>query len=261
MDREVITPLLPSVRFDFSDIHRSFHVPLSVLMSLFLEFYETQEFPMVPVTFDKGDTVLEAGAGIGFISTILGVCAGKVVSLEAIPEYFEMAGANLAMNAIENVTLISGALGVGEGEVTFQRRMIPYASSFMDEAWAHDIVESEITVAQFDINDLIREHGINALHLDLEGGEVMVLPAVDFGPINKVIMEFHPRVVGQAACQEIMDLFLRNGLEAALIGGPRNYPTHSYTAAFAREPFASEIRRKPMMGDTASAAFARMESA
>ena len=249
--------IIPTMRMDFNDIQRSYHVPLEVLLSLFVEFYETLELPMVHLAYTRSDVVLEGGAGIGFISGWLGKFARRVVSLEAIPEYAEIARANLELNGIDNVTIISGALGVGRAETTFERRTIPYASSVLDGTWSHDEIQNTVTVPQYDINELVREHGVNALHLDLEGGEALILPAVDFTPITKVIMEFHPRVIGVDACQELLNLMMRNGLEAALVGGARNYPSHSYTAVFAREPFASKLREGPFLGDTSPAKFER----
>ena len=60
-----------------------------------------------------GETVLDVGAGTGYSSAVLSRLAGRVVALESDAALADRARAALAALAIDNVTVVTGPLGVG----------------------------------------------------------------------------------------------------------------------------------------------------
>jgi protein-L-isoaspartate(D-aspartate) O-methyltransferase len=60
---------------------------------------------------DKSASVLEIGAGSGYVTTLLSELAGSVTALESDPSLLETAKANLAGR--QNVELVSGSLASG----------------------------------------------------------------------------------------------------------------------------------------------------
>ncbi len=60
-----------------------------------------------------GDTVLDVGANIGYLSLILRKCvgdAGRVVSFEPIPQMVERLGANIDLNGFTNIQVVHAGL-------------------------------------------------------------------------------------------------------------------------------------------------------
>ena len=87
--------------------------------------YESKESDAALKRLRKGWTVLELGAGLGFVSSVCASVVGaeNVISVEANPRMLDPVRANLERNGFGDVTLLHGAV-VGDdhtGEtVTFR---------------------------------------------------------------------------------------------------------------------------------------------
>ena len=149
-----------------------------------------------------GDTVVDAGANVGYMTLLAGVAAassGRVLSWEPHPELFSVLQSNVAaLNARgggADITIRNAALGPEPGEATL---VLP---SYMD---ANDgvayIGESRnssrsMTVAVETVDDIVGDARIAVMKLDVEGAELGVLSgarrALGDGRITHIVFEDH----------------------------------------------------------------------
>lgn len=200
----------PAGQFDLA-------LPVETLVALFADFYEKMESPACSFWYDSSDRVLEAGAGIGYVTTAIAKRAGYVVAVEGLPEFAEIVDANLQLNGCNNFKVINGALGLDSNDVKFYRRALAYASSPIP---GHDPVTSEVVVPGIAVNDLVRDEKINCLHLDMEGAEKDVFLNADYTNVNKVMMELHAYVYGTKGVVEIFRKLLDEGFESVFMADP-----------------------------------------
>lgn len=61
----------------------------------------------------KSDRILEVGTGSGYVTALLAMLGGEVISVERIPEFHQMASRNLVAHGIRNVQLALGEAAEG----------------------------------------------------------------------------------------------------------------------------------------------------
>ncbi|MEN9374341.1 MAG: hypothetical protein RIR79_1893 [Pseudomonadota bacterium] len=105
----------PAVRNAFAAVKREDFVPFALRELAFAEIeipLAQGQYMLAPflegrllqeVMVQSSDTVLEIGAGSGFMAALLGTLAREVVSVEIIPELAAMAKHNLRSNGFVNV--------------------------------------------------------------------------------------------------------------------------------------------------------------
>ena len=157
--------------------------------------YEGAEFRAVKEFITKDDVVMELGAGLGVVSIICAKIASgsNVHSYEANPDLEKIIQENYMLNHVQPNLKIA-LLGRGAGVLPF------YVS---DEFWSSSLIEitgaKRIDVAQLDLNSEIRRIKPTCLVIDIEGGEADIIDQIDPGTISKLIMEWHPHVLGEDA--------------------------------------------------------------
>lgn len=83
-----------------------------------------------------GDRVLEIGAGSGYLVALLASLSAHVTAVEINPQLLTLAQRNLAMAAIDNITLQSGDAHAGWGEPgQFDAILISGSLPVITEAW------------------------------------------------------------------------------------------------------------------------------
>lgn len=83
-----------------------------------------------------GDRVLEIGAGSGYLVALLASLSAHVTAVEIDPQLLALAQRNLAMAAIDNITLQSGDAHAGWGEPgQFDAILISGSLPAVTEAW------------------------------------------------------------------------------------------------------------------------------
>ncbi len=231
-------------------------VPHEVLIGLFADFYEPAERTLLPVIYNSGDRVLELGCGMGLITLILGSRCEFVLGLEALPDYAEVARANAGSNNLSNVIILSVMGHTLNGEADFRYRNPPYSSSaVLDRIGMEEATDNIITVPTIDVNELIDQHSINAIHLDVEGSELELIPHIlsgsNIASVNKISWETHTHIIGVDGNNRLFYALMDTGFEPVVISGAYFFPTRCYTIAFARPPLADEMRhRQEYIGDT-----------
>ena len=149
-----------------------------------------------------GDTVVDAGANVGYMTLLAGVAAGssgRVLAWEPHPELFSVLQSNVAaLNArggAADITIRNAALGAERGHAEL---ILP---SYMDAndgvAYIGDSAgtDQSITVAVETVDDVVGDTRIAVMKLDVEGAELGVLSgarrALGDGRITHIVFEDH----------------------------------------------------------------------
>lgn len=209
------------VSTDLADVSKE------VRKGLYREKYEAPERHLLGRTLKSGDRVLEVGAGIGLVSmTCARICGSEnVLSYEPNEKMRRVIEKNFALNGL-SPKLRSKALTLKEGSVEFFFADNIYSSSLYDRSLG------EGTQVPCDgIGAVLEEFNPNVIVMDIEGAEVDLLPEVDLGRIEKIVVEVHPHVVGQ----DRVDALVRD-LEAR---GLMLRETRSISYLFTRESVAA----------------------
>ncbi len=172
--------------------------------------YERNEVRLLERIVTPDDRVLELGAGVGVVSTAAArkIGADRVTTIEANPDLIPLIRETHRLNAVEGIRLIHG-VGLSAPEVPelpFYLRENFWASSL---DWRRQDRRATglrtVSVPTIDLNSLMAEVAPTILVMDIEGGELELLDALDLRSVRAVIMEFHPRVYGQAGVSRIFD--------------------------------------------------------
>jgi FkbM family methyltransferase len=155
-------------------------------------WYENDEVDQILAVLRPGDTVLELGAGIGFISTIIARQPGiaRVVALEANPQLLPIAERTCLENGVR-VELVNAAVAPLEGEIEFFLHPEFWASSTLPRPHSRPT-----RVPSRSLASLLAEIRPQVLVVDIEGGEASLFEAVSLEGVRMVVMELHPDVTG-----------------------------------------------------------------
>lgn len=229
-------------------------IPHELLLGVFSDFYETNERNLLPVIYGSDDRVLEFGTGIGCITAILGMQCEFVLGLEAMPRYAEVAEFNIQANNLSNVVVLPMMGYTSNGEMSYHVRNFFYSSSAVPDrpGMEKDTIEM-ITVPTVDVNGLIDEYNINAIHLDVEGSERELIPHILSSPhianIHIISLETHTHILGVEGNRKLFYSLMDAGFEPVALSGLYQFPAKSYAISFARPPLADELRHRRYLGD------------
>ena len=118
------------------------------------------------------------------------------------------------MNEVEGIEVLQG-VGVGtitEESVSFYLRKDFWASSLeVPVADDPNILGTE-QVPQVDINQVLTAHQPTVLVMDIEGGEIDLLPTLDLSCCNNIVIELHPRAYKLSGISKCFDIFRKKRL-------------------------------------------------
>ena len=180
--------------------------------------YELPERTLVSEALEDKDIVLELGTGIGVVTVLCArrLGAGRVHSFEANPNLIPVAEETFRLNGVAPA-LENTILGVREEEKTFYVEKNFWSSSTVKRSAKSRAVK----VAVRRLDEAIERLRPTMLIVDIEGGEAELFDTVQLGSVSKVLIEFHPHVIGQGAVDHIKAAFQRAGFVATkeLFGG------------------------------------------
>jgi FkbM family methyltransferase len=167
--------------------------------------YETKELAGLVGVIRPGDTVLELGAGLGFISTFIAraLAPRRVVAVEADPVVADFARRNHALNGVQ-VELRQGLVAQRAGQVRLHRQPGFWGNS---TTWLPESHET-VTLPALGFAELLAEVKPDVLVMDVEGGETSLFEGVDLHGVRAISLEVHRRLTGLAG---IRDLFITLG--------------------------------------------------
>ena len=158
-------------------------------------WYEDAELEAVVGVLRPGDTVLELGAAIGFVSAFAARRPGvrRVVAVEANPRLIPLARRTHELNGTApSVELVNAVVtNGGEGEADFYLHEEVWASS------THPLPKAErVRLPARSLESLVAEVRPDVLVVDIEGGEAGLFEGVRLPGVRAVIMEVHRDVIG-----------------------------------------------------------------
>lgn len=174
--------------------------------------YELDEVSGTPKFLEKDDRVIELGAGIGFISSFLGVNLGveNVLCVEADPSLCDFIGKVHELNGltaaqVRNCVALNDA--TAEGPMSFYVREQFWSSSLDGE----EPYEKAIEVPGVRLSQLIRDFRANTLIVDIEGGERDLFAPADLEGIDKIFLEIHTRKIKKIGIKQCFDALSQSG--------------------------------------------------
>lgn len=193
------------------------HIALSPFMKFRLAkgAYESNELKLLASNLEQDDCVIELGAGIGYIACHAMQFQPQLkgyTAVEANPSLISLIQKNQNLNQTSFNT-IHGIACAEDGKAQF---------GITEDFWASstyrantDAVET-ISVNTFDLNKLIDRETANFLILDIEGGELELVPQINLSKITKVIIELHPSIIGNGGSSKVIRHLLDSGLNMDL---------------------------------------------
>ena len=166
-----------------------------------------------------GDRVLEIGAGIGFISTLISRQrrVAQVIAVEANPFLLDYMSRLHALNRVRKVRRVNAVL-TNEDTVsaTFYLRRDFWMGSL--SAGPNPYVGT-VEVPTMNLDALLRDEAIDLVVCDVEGAEAVLFQGADLSGVDRIFLEMHDHVTGLSGVR---------GLFATLAGHGFVYdPRHS----------------------------------
>jgi FkbM family methyltransferase len=229
----------PVVRVDYdhnkSDQNYKWLIPMMTVAKFWLHEYEILERIVIKQLFGPEDYVLEAGTGIGITGVEILKQGARLLTLDPNLDNIYLSMEVFALNGYKDVTLKSAAVANGTGSVVLTTDKMDWDATILD---SNIITEhSKQTVPCVDINELFEEYPeVNAVHLDVEGAEPLIIDHMNFDQINKISMEVHPSMIGFDTYDDIIvPKLVEAGFQLkAQAGMERNHPTHNYAVGWER---------------------------
>ena len=181
--------------------------------------FETEEASQIPCIVRPGDRVLEIGAGTGFISTLLSRQrrVSRIVAVEANPYLLDYMVRLHVRNRVRKVRRINAVLtNEPAPSATFYLRQDFWMGSL---APAPNPYVGTVEVPTMNLDQLLRDEGIDLIVCDVEGAETFLFHDADLSGVDRVFLEMHDHVTGLSGVR---------GLFATLAGQGFVYdPRHS----------------------------------
>lgn len=176
--------------------------------------YEAKEANCVLKLVRDEDTVIELGAGIGFMSTLVATRRKikNVFAFEANPNLIPYIEAVHAANGLRNAHVIHGMLGKRNGNASFYVRRNLLASSLVPlDSDTPETVE-KVKVDVLNAAHVFKEIDPTILIADIEGAEATLLPQMDLTGLRGAMIELHPKLIGPEGVNTVFRAMMDAGL-------------------------------------------------
>lgn len=176
--------------------------------------YEAKETNCVLKLVRDGDTVIELGAGIGYMSTLVATRRKikNVFAFEANPDLIPYIQSVYAANNLTNAHITHGLLGKRNGKTKFyvRRNLLSSSMSPMDSD-----TEATTTMVEVDVlnsGHVFKEIKPDILIADIEGAEATLLPHMDLSGLRGAMIELHPQLIGPEGVNAVFRAMMDAGL-------------------------------------------------
>jgi FkbM family methyltransferase len=183
-------------------------VSRSVRKSLREAGYELAETYLVRQLVRPGDAVLDLGSGLGLtcIAAAKASRGGRVVGYEANPLIAPLAQQNASKNGVE-VEIRNRAIAREKGSCEFHVRRSFTASSALPTRKSRKI---EVEADAF--RDVMGELQPRVIVCDVEGIEKDLFASADLRSVQRLILEVHPELIGEAGVVACVRSLAASGL-------------------------------------------------
>ncbi len=164
---------------------------------------------------DPSDTVIELGAGFGYISTLIAAKLGvrRIHAFEANPHMIRHIKATHAANGIETVEVVNAILGPRKGMADFFVRGDFAASSiFPDRNGPPDDVIAVERIDMLDAQTVFDRIHPSVLVCDIVGAEADLLTQADLSGLRLAVVELYPKRIGSAGVKAVFGAMAAAGL-------------------------------------------------
>ena len=185
-------------------------VPRSVATAIIKGTYEAPELTLVTKAVRPGDLVVEIGTGVGVVSLLCNRLAGEgnVKSYEANTSLEPIIRENFQLNGM-TPKLVLKAVTLDGKPVEFYHNENIISSSVHDRG----LPAQKRWIDSIAIDEAIAEHKANVIVMDIEGGEVDLLPNADLAGVRELIIELHPHIVGEDAIKTLIATLRDRGFD------------------------------------------------
>lgn len=173
--------------------------------------FEAEESAQIPHIVRGGDRVLEIGAGIGFISTLLArePRVSAVVAVEANPHLLDYMGRLHASNHVAKVRRLNAILTNAAAETaTFYLRRDFWMGSLSAEPNAFI---ATVEVPTMNLDALLRDEAISLIVCDVEGAEADLFEHADLSGVDRIFVETHDHVTGLSGVRRLFETMQAQG--------------------------------------------------
>jgi FkbM family methyltransferase len=184
--------------------------------------YERRETEILPRLIEENESVLELGGGIGYVSSLIyktGKCRNLAV-VEAHPGLMPVIERNHELNNV-TATVIHGVAvaSAAKGEANFYLHEHFWTSS------THAPVGGarQERIKAVDVCELLERLAVSFLICDIEGGEDGLFENLSLDGVNKVLVEQHPKVVGEHAAEKVAAALRRQNFHRCEKTSCRNF--------------------------------------
>jgi FkbM family methyltransferase len=175
--------------------------------------YEGQEIHGALHLVRPGDHVLELGAGLGIVGSVVAkTCKpAKMVAYEANPALIDTINETYKINRLKSRIQVKNEVLLSQPD---RPATLPFAvhNSYLGSSLLgdNDRAKQVVDVPTASFNDVVKGLKPHVILMDIEGGELEVLKYADFGAMPQlrgIVIEFHPdqyQVVGMRQCKNIL---------------------------------------------------------
>lgn len=174
--------------------------------------FETEEARQIPQIVEPGDRVVEIGAGIGFISTLLSRQrrVASVLAVEANPNLITYMARLHRRNNVRKVRRLNAVLDNAEtpGAATFYLRRDFWMGSLM--ASPNPYFDT-VTVPTRNFSAVLRDEAASLIVCDVEGAEAFLFEGADLAGVDRVFLEVHDHVTGLSGVAAVFTTLAAKG--------------------------------------------------
>lgn len=181
--------------------------------------YERGEAFALLARLGAEDRVVEFGTGVGLLAILAARRVGseRVTTYEPNPRLLPLIRENCHLNDVEPL-VVHGAVGVGRGSTVLHLGDEHHSASTHGEGAS----EAEaVAVPLFDAAEEVRRLQPTFLIIDVEGSEREIVPAIDWSPVEKVLLELHPQRFEPGDENRIRDHLAAEGFHVDLVVSSR----------------------------------------
>lgn len=172
--------------------------------------HELPERTVINETLAADDVVLEIGAGVGLVTLLCCQRLGgkRVHSVEANPALLPLLEKSCSLNGF-HPELIGGMVGQEQGTQDFF-----VAPQFVSSSRYAQEGGVQTSVPVIPLAELLARIQPTYLIMDAEGAEADLLDArTDLSCVQKVCVEVHPQIIGDAAINQVIAALKAQGLQ------------------------------------------------
>ena len=175
--------------------------------------YETLETNAAMRVVRETDVVMELGAGIGYMSTLVATKrhVKSVHCFEANPNLIPYIEKVHELNGVKNAFVHNAIIGPRKGKVDFYIRKNILGSS-MEVLEEEEVPPPSTKVPVLNCNQVMKDIKPTILICDIEGAEADLIPKMDLSGLRAAIVELHPQWIGPKGVNAVFQAFMDAGL-------------------------------------------------